>query len=125
MLQYINEDEYKELLGTDSVPDNFTQYLNDASSYINYRTRARIDTDDIHENVKYATALIIQEISKAETLKEEVGNLKSQNIEGWSESYATPEEIEETLESKKKDIIKRYLWNVIGADGNPLLYCGV
>ena len=55
----------------------------------------------------------------------EIGNLKSQNIEGWSESYSTPEEIKSDYEDKKQKAINQYLWNVIGIDGNPLLYCGV
>ena len=79
----------------------------------------------IHENVKYATALIIEKIEKADEKIEEIGNLKSQNIEGWSESYTTPEEIKKDLESEKINILHKYLWNIIGNDGQPLLYCGV
>jgi hypothetical protein len=125
MLKYIDKNEYKELLGVDSIPDNFENYVIDASTYINFRTFNRIDENDLHENVKYATALIIEKIENAEKLKQEVGNLKSQNIEGWSESYSTPEEIEKKLEEDKIKIIKTFLFNVIGKDGQPLLYCGV
>ena len=57
--------------------------------------------------------------------KKEVGNLKSQNIEGWSETYSSPEEIDKKLEEDKISIIKKYLSNIIGKDGQPLLYCGV
>jgi len=69
--------------------------------------------------------LIVEKIEKAENLKNEINGLKSQNIEGWSENYSTPEEIEKKLEDDKIRIIKTYLWNVIGKDGQPLLYCGV
>ena len=123
MLKYITNTEYKELLGKNSIPSNFNKLVIEASTYIN--TRNRIDVNNIHENVKYATALIIEEIEKADEKIEEIGNLKSQNIEGWSESYTTPEEIKKDLESEKINILHKYLWNIIGNDGQPLLYCGV
>ena len=114
MLNYITDTEYKKLIGVDSIPDNFNNLVIEASTYINSKTFNRID----------ATALIIQKMDEAENQKKEIGNLKSQNIEGWSESYATPEEIDKKLEVDKLKIIKQYLWNVIGKDGQPLLYSG-
>ncbi len=125
MLKYITDNEYKELLGTSSIPSNFNKLVIEASTYINSKTYNRIEANNVHENVKYATALIIEKINKAEIQVEEIGNLKSQNIEGWSETYCTPEEIEKKLEEDKWNILKKYLWNVIGSDGQPLLYCGV
>lgn len=124
MLKYITDAEYKELLGVDSIPSNFNNLVIEASTYINMKTFNRIDANDVHENVKYATALIIQKLDEAENQKKEIGNLKSQNIEGWSESYATPEEIDNKLEVDKFQIVKKYLWNIIGKDGQPLLYTG-
>lgn len=124
MLNYITDTEYKKLIGVDSIPDNFNNLVIEVSTYINSKTFNRIDSNDVHENVKYATALIIQKMDEAENQKKEIGNLKSQNIEGWSESYATPEEIDKKLEVDKLKIIKQYLWNVIGKDGQPLLYTG-
>ena len=125
MLKYITADEYKKLLGKESIPDNFNNLVIEASSYINYKTFGRIDINDIPEQVQYATCLIIDLINEENTKLSEIGNLKSQNIEGWSESYSTPEEIEADYEEKKYSILKKYLWNVIGTDGNPLLHCGV
>ena len=125
MLKYITDVEYKELLGTNSIPDNFNKLVIDASTYINHHTQNRIDLHNIHENVKYVTALIIEKIYDAERKIEDIGNLKSQNIEGWSETYNTPEEIKKKLEDEKLDLLHQYLWNVIGSDGQPLLYCGV
>lgn len=126
MLKYItDENEYFKILGAENVPDNF-DYLNvQASNYINYRTFGRIDENNIPEQVKYVTCLIINLISEENTKLSEIGNLKSQNIEGWSESYSTPEEIKKDYEDKKQKVLNQYLWNVIGNDGNPLLYCGV
>ena len=125
MLEYITADEYKKLLGKESVPDNFKNLNIEASNYINYKTFGRIDINDIPEQVQYVTCLIIDLQDEENTKLSEIGNLKSQNIEGWSESYSTPEEVKMDYEEKKYSTLKKYLWNVIGIDGNPLLYCGV
>lgn len=125
MLKYITETEYKELLGKDSIPNDFNNLVIKASSYINYNTHGRIDEKDVPEQVKYTTCLIIDLIDEEDTKISEIGNLKSQNIEGWSESYSTPEEIKSDYKDKKYSTLKENLWDVIGIDGNPLLYCGV
>ena len=125
MLKYITENEYVELLGAESIPDNFDNLVIKASNYINYKTFGRIDEKQIPEQVKYVTCLIIDLINEQETKLSEIGSLKSQNIEGWSESYSTPEEIEKDYSKKKQTTLSENLWSVIGTDGNPLLYCGV
>ena len=125
MLEYITEQEYKKLLGKESVPNDFKQLVIEASNYINYKTFGRIDKDNVSKQVQYVTCLIIDLQDEENTKLSEIGNLKSQNIEGWSESYSTPEEIKADYEDKKQKILNQYLWNVIGIDGNPLLYCGV
>lgn len=124
MLKYITADEYKKLLGKESVPDNFNNLVIQASSYINHKTFGRIDINDIPEQVQYATCLIIDLIDDENAKLSNIGNLKSQNIEGWSETYSTPEEVKADYEEKKYSKLKEYLWNVIGIDGKPLLYCG-
>lgn len=125
MLEYITADEYKKLLGKESVPDNFKNLNIEASNYINYKTFGRINENNVPEQVQYVTCLIIDLQDEENTKLSEIGNLKSQNIEGWSESYSTPEEVKMDYEEKKYSTLKKYLWNVIGIDGNPLLYCGV
>lgn len=126
MLKYIKDkDEYMKILGAKDVPDDFDNLNIQASNYINYKTFGRIDENNIPEQVKYVTCLIINLQDEENTKLSEIGNLKSQNIEGWSESYATPEEIKMDYEDKKQKVINKYLWNLIGNDGNPLLYCGV
>lgn len=124
MLKYITEEEYVELLGAQSIPDNLDNLVIEASNYINYKTFGRIG-NDIPKQVKYVTCLIVNLINEQETKISEIGNLKSQNIEGWSETYSTPEEIKQDYAEKMHETLKQYLWNVIGEDGNPLLYCGV
>lgn len=125
MLKYINETEYKKLLGTENVPDNFNKLTIEASNYVESKTFGRIDKNNIPEQVQYVTCLLVDLINKAETEKTEMGNLKSQNIEGWQETYIEPKEIDKKLEEDKYSTLKTYLWNVIGTDGKPLLYCGV
>lgn len=125
MLKYITETEYKELLGKNSIPNDFNNLVIKASSYINYNTHGRIDENNVPEQVKYTTCLIVDLINEENDKLSKIGNLKSQNIEGWSESYSTPEEIKVDYENKKYSTLKENLWDVIGTDGNPLLYCGV
>ncbi len=125
MLTYITEKEYKELLGKNSIPNNFHKLVIEASTYIDHRTFGRIDKNKIPEKVKYVTCLMIDLLEEQETKLSEIGNLKSQNIEGWSESYATPEEVKTHYDQKMQTILSKYLWDVIGNDGMPLLYCGV
>ena len=126
MLTYLkDENEYKTILGTDNVPNDFKNLNIKASSYINKNTHGRIDVNNIPEQVKYVTCLIIDLQDEENTKLSEIGNLKSQNIEGWSESYSTPEEVKADYEDKKYCTLKQYLWDVIGIDGNLLLYCGM
>ena len=125
MLKYITQDEYISLLGATSIPDDFNNLVIEASNYINYKTFGRIDKNEVPEQVQYVTCLIIDLINEENDKLSKIGNLKSQNIEGWSESYSTPEEVKADYEDKKYSTLKQYLWNVIGTDGNPLLYCGM
>lgn len=125
MLEYITEEDYKKLLGKESVPSNFKNLNIEASNYINYKTFGRVDKDNVPEQVQYVTCLIVDLINEENEKLSQIGNLKSQNIEGWSESYSTPEEVKADYEDKKQKVLNQYLWNVIGTDGNPLLYCGV
>lgn len=125
MLKYITEEEYKKLLGKESIPNDFNNLVIKASNYINHKTSGRIDENNVPEQVQYATCLIVNLINEENEKLSQIGNLKSQNIEGWSESYSTPEEIKQDYSDKKYTVLQEQLWNVIGIDGNPLLYAGV
>ena len=123
MLEYITSTEYKELLGVDA-PSDFTKLVIDASYYINQKTFGRL-TGEIPEEVKYACALIVELESEHETLLSKIAGLKSQNIEGWSETYSTPEELEQDFENKKLNILNQYLNGLVDENGTPLLFVGV
>ena len=125
MLTFITDNEYIELLDADSIPDNFNQLNIEASSYIEQMTFGRINKSNIPEQVKYATCLMINLLQEENTKLTEIGNLSSQNIEGWSETYLSPEETKKNYENQKQGILNTYLWNVLGIDGKPLIYRGV
>lgn len=125
MLEYITREDYIRLLSAESIPNNLKKLIIEASNYINYRTFGRIDKNNISEQVKYVTCLIVNLINEQETKISEIGNLTRQDVEGWSESYAKPEEIRKDYEEKKHSVLKQYLFDEIGKDGLPLLYCGV
>ena len=125
MLEYITKEEYIRLLSAESIPNNLKQLIIEASNYINHKTFGKIDENKVSEQVKYVTCLIVNLINEQETKISEIGNLTRQDIEGWSESYAKPEEIRKDYEEKKYSVLKQYLFDEIGKDGLPLLYCGV
>lgn len=125
MLKYITENDYKELLGKESIPSDFNNLNIKASAYLNRQTFGRIDINDIPEEVKYVTCLLIDLIEEKELRINNIGNLKSENIEGWSVSYQDTEEIDLDYSSKMYGVLRDYLWNIKGSDGNPLLYGGV
>lgn len=125
MLKYVTDNEYKSLMGTESIPSNFNKLVVEASSYINMETQNRVDLNNIPEEIKYVTCLIIDLINEAENKNAEMGNLKSQNIEGWQETYLDPKEIDTNLKIDKYNTLKTYLWNVVGTDGHLLLYRGM
>ena len=60
MLTYLkDEEEYKNVLGTDNVPKDFNKLNIEASNYINHKTFERIDKNNIPEKVKYVTCFYI------------------------------------------------------------------
>lgn len=125
MLTFVTDGEFIELLDADSIPDNFNQLNIEASSYIEKMTYGRINKSNIPEQVKYATCLMINLLQEESEKMKKISNLSSQNIEGWSETYLSPEEVKKNYANKKQNILITYLWNVAGIDGLPLLYKGV
>ena len=125
MKTYIDESYYIDKYKGEIPKTELEKLIIEASSYIKIQTSDRVNIKNIPEEVKRATCLIIDKIYGAEQAKKEMGNLKSQNIEGWSETYKTDEEINVELEKDKYKILSTYLSDIIGSDGNLLLYRGV
>ena len=125
MLKFVNKSEYMPLSGAKSIPDGFDKLVIKASNYINHETQGRIDKMNVSEQVKYATCLIMDLMNEEDSKIAEIGNLKSENIEGWDKTFLTPEQVESDYSTKKYEALKECLWDQIGVDGKPLLYCGV
>lgn len=122
MVTYIDEDYYITNQEDRGVPDSeLKRLIIEASMYIRRQTMDRISINNIPEEVKRATCLIINKIYEFEKKKDEIGTLKSQNIEGWSETYQDIALLKEELENDKMEILENYLSEIIGNDGNLLL----
>ena len=110
MLQYITKNEYVELLDVASMPNNFNELAIQASYIIN---KNYVVGNEPSEEVKYTTAKIVEVLNNANTKKNEIGNLKNTNIEGWSETYKTDSEIDEELKKSIQEILDLYLTTTI------------
>lgn len=120
MLKFVTEAEYRELLGTDSIPNDFNNLVIEASYIIN--KDYIINVANISEEVKYATCKIIEILDNTNTKKSEIGNLKGTNIEGWSEDYKTDEEIEVSLKNQIEEILLLYLGKIPRRTKGVILY---
>lgn len=125
METYVDYNYYRNEYKGDMPQSDFEKNAIDIHMYIKRNTHDRIDIDNVKDEIKLVFCKIVDITHEAEQKKNEMGNLKSQNIEGWQETYQTPQEIDQKLEKDKQNIINTYLWNVIGKDGNLLLYSGV
>lgn len=125
MLKFVNKSEYMTLSGAKSIPDGFDSLVIRASNYINHETQGRIDKNNVSEQVKYAICLIMDLMDEENSKIAEIGNLKSEEIEGWEKTFLSPRQIKADYDSKKYEVLKECLWDEIGIDGKPLLYCGV
>lgn len=125
MKTYIDKTYYFSIYKGGVPESKLDKLIIEASSYVKKHTSDRVSIKDTPDEVKRATCLIIDKIYDAEKKKDEMGNLKSQNIEGWSETYKTDEEIDSNLEKEKAEILNTYLSDLIGIDGNLLLYRGI
>ena len=128
--QYLTYEEYKFLGGTLELPSfNLLEFY--ARNQIDLMTCNRlVNKEDIPQKVKICDFNLIERIkSYNETFNDisEQGNLASFNSDGYSESYISPTQISEIVNSKQKefeDIILNSLYGVL-VDGKHLIYWGV
>lgn len=121
--RYLSYEEYKELGGTlDLMPFNLLEY--EARRLIDINTFNRL-SNDIPQQVKLCEYELINKIqSYAEST---IGNVASENTDGYSVSYITSDRISEVVKSRKSDLedtIRTYLLGVI-YNNEHLMYCGV
>lgn len=124
MVEYIKYDYYT---GTykGTVPYNkFDILLIRASSYIKGRTFSRININNIPEEVKYTTCLIIDKIYEYDNKIRQVGVKKSESVGKVSITYADREALNKELKEELNEIINTYLIDVVNEKGIPLLYRG-
>ena len=128
--QYLTYREYKALGGTlDLMPFNLLEF--ESRRKIDIRTFNRLkDSENIPQEVKLCEYKMIDSISNYDETTGNIankGNIKSENIDGYSISYLSASEIKEVVQSKSvelDDIIRTYLLEVIH-DGEHLMYVGV
>ena len=128
--QYLTYEEYKALGGTlDLTPFNLLEY--EARKKIDGNTLCRLqNVKEIPQEVKICEYNLINSIQKYTKSVNNVssnGNVKSENIEGYSVSYITPSEIKEVISSKEVEldnIITNDLFGV-SVNGEHILYNGI
>ena len=129
--QYLTYSEYHELGGTLENNPSFNLLEFEARRIIDIRTFNRLkDSTNIPLEVKVCMFNLINSIdsfSKSINNAASNGNIASENIDGYSVSYVSSNQIKEVVESRNKelgDIVSNGLLGVI-YNGEHLLYCGV
>lgn len=128
--QYLTYSEYEALGGTLTTETPFNLLEFEARRQIDIRTFGRLkDLEVIPEEVKlceYKLINTIQSYAQTDT-SNSVGNVASENIDGYSVSYITLDRVSEVIKSKSNqidDIIRTYLLGVI-VNGEHIMYVGV
>ena len=129
--QYLTYGEYRALGGTlDLTPFNLLEF--ESRRLIDIRTQNRlknVDKNSIPNEVKLCEYKMINNINGyTKSIDKAINeNVKSENTDGYSVSYATTSDIEEIIKSKSaelNDTIRTYLLGVV-VNGEHLMYVGV
>jgi hypothetical protein len=128
--QYLTYEEYRGLGGTvDLMPFNLLEF--ESRKKIDEKTFNRLkNSEDIPQEVKLCVYNLINSISSISNSTSNVtntSNIASENIDGYSINYVTPDKISSIIKSKNdeiNDIIETYLFGII-YNGEHLLYTGV
>lgn len=127
---YLSYEEYKRLGGTlEKVPFNELEF--ECQRLIDSRTQNRlkdIDNQDIPQEVKMLEYKMIQTLQTYyNSISKAQNGLQSENIDGYSVTYISSNQIGQLLIDKENDLqslISTYLFGVI-VNNEHLLYCGV
>lgn len=126
--QYLSYAEYIELGGTlEEVPFNELEF--ECRKIIDSRTQNRLHSvTDIPDEVKMCEFKMINSIVSYNAAKEQAqSGVKSENIDGYSVTYLTSNEIQQLITTQIADmqeLISTYLFGVI-VNNEHILYCGV
>ena len=127
--QYLTYEEYRALGGTlDLTPFNLLEF--ESRRLIDIRTQNRLkNVDNIPQEVKLCEYKMINNINGyTKSIDKAINeNVKSENTDGYSVTYATTSDIEEIIKSKSaelNDTINNYLLGVV-VNGEHIMYAGV
>ena len=126
--QYLTKQEYLDLGGSaiEDMPFNLLEF--EARRMIDIKTFNRLkDAEEILQEVKLCEYELINKIRSYIDTSSTIGNVASENTDGYSVSYITSDRISEVVKSKKNElneIIRTYLLGVIYNDEH-LMYVGV
>ena len=132
--QYLTYLEYKDLVEGEGgsamaeMPFNLLEF--ECRKKIDNRTQNRlVDVEDIPQEVKICEFKMINVMSKANEKIETINDntVKSENIDGYSVTYATQDEVKEILtiqEQEINNIMEDMLMNVV-VNGVHIIYLGV
>ena len=132
--QYLTYLEYKDLVEGEGgsamaeMPFNLLEF--ECRKKIDNRTQNRlVDVEDIPQEVKICEFKMINIMSKANEKIETINDnaVKSENIDGYSVTYATQDEVKEILtiqEQEINNIMEDMLMNVV-VNGVHIIYLGV
>ena len=123
--QYLNYEDYKSLGGTlDIMPFNILEF--ESRKIIDTRTQSRLkNIDVIPQEVKMCMFAIMNAIQSS-VIDNKKANISSESIDGYSVTYLSPVEIQQSIKAKNdeiEDIMFSYLMNVI-VNSTPILYLG-
>lgn len=125
--QYLTYSEYINLGGTlEETPFNVLEF--EARKQIDLRTQSRLKNEDtIPEDVKLCVFHLIDKINSYSETLNSGSNIASENIDGYSVSYITANQISEIIKSKNdelQDIMLNDLYGVI-VNNEHIIYNGV
>jgi len=127
--QYLTYEDYRALGGTlDQTPFDLLEF--EARRLIDIRTFNRLkNITEIPQEVKLCEYKMINNINGyTKSIDKAINeNVKSENTDGYSVTYATTSDIQDIIKSKNielDDIISTYLLGVV-VNGEHIMYVGV
>lgn len=123
--QYLNYEDYKSLGGTlDIMPFNILEF--ESRKIIDTRTQSRLKNIDVIPQEVKMCMFAIMNVIQSFILDNKKAIISSENIDGYSVTYLSPVEIQQSIKAKNdeiEDIMFSYLMNVI-VNSTPILYLG-
>ena len=128
--QYLTYDEYKALGGNlDITPFNLLEF--EARKRIDNRTQNRIKyMNSKPEEIKLCVNAMINTLVQyvVDSSKGINKNVASESIDGYSVSFITGSQVQESIKSKKselEEIMQTYLGDIRTSNNIPVLYLGI